>query len=450
MIIRRTFSVCPICFKRIEASLVSREREVFLEKNCPEHGPFSTVVWRGRPEMGDWTGARPEMGADENQACPGGCGLCPDHQQGTCCLLLEVTARCNLSCTHCFAGSSAAAPRADPPLGRVKDWVADIAASGRAFLQLSGGEPTLRDDLPEIVAHAKKSGCEYVQLNSNALRLAEDGDFLKALAGAGLSFVFMQFDGLDDDIYRRLRGRALLATKLRAIENCGRLNIGVTLVPTVVPGVNSGDIGNILRLARSYSPVVRGVHFQPVSYFGRFPKAPDHGDRITLPELLAAIYAQAPDLVPPDSLAPSHCDHPRCGFHGAYLNTDEGLKPLTRPVPGDGCCGPAPAEKNRHFVGQRWQRPPLPAAGQPLIPMAFKSTQNEAGLLNSLDGFLHLARNHSFTISAMAFQDAYTLDLERLRQCSLHVYADGARVPFCAYYLNEAAKYRFHLPLKGI
>jgi len=37
----------------------------------------------------------------------------------------------------------------------------------------------------------------------------------------------------------------------------------------------------------------------------------------------------------------------------------------------------------------------------------------------------------------MAFQDAYTLDLERLRRCSLHVYREGRVIPFCAHYLTS-------------
>ena len=53
-----------------------------------------------------------------------------------------------------------------------------------------------------------------------------------------------------------------------------------------------------------------------------------------------------------------------------------------------------------------------------------------------MEGFLARAKSHGFTITAMAFQDAGNLDIERLRQCSLHVYKDGKHVPFCAYYLT--------------
>jgi hypothetical protein len=56
--------------------------------------------------------------------------------------------------------------------------------------------------------------------------------------------------------------------------------------------------------------------------------------------------------------------------------------------------------------------------------------------LKTLDGFLKFARTFSFTLTSMPFQDAWNLDLERLRKCSLHVFDDGRFVPFCSYYLT--------------
>lgn len=436
--IRATFSVCPICLKRIKARLKTDGTVVRLVKQCDEHGEFSCVVWRGEPGLLKWMSFTPEM--KEPVGCPSSCGLCSEHIQSTCCLLLELTSRCNLECPHCFAESSATTLKPDPSLEVVKKWVSEIAATGRAFLQLSGGEPTLRDDLPQIIRHAKESGCEYVQLNSNGLRLAEDEAYVAALAQAGLSFVFMQFDGTNDDIYTKLRGRKLLETKLMAIDICGRHNIGVTLVPTVVPGVNDCDIGNIIRLAVERSPLVRGVHFQPISYFGRYPLPPQDASRITLPEVLAGIYEQTGDLVPNGSLAASSCDHPRCGFHGAYIKMpDATLKAFTKAKEGGCCPTPLPAENNRHFVGLRWQRPNESCCGNKAsIPMLSNRVDKVLDDINTLDGFLARAKSHSFTISAMAFQDAYTLDLERLRQCSLHVFDNGRKVPFCAYYIGTA------------
>ncbi len=101
----------------------------------------------------------------------------------------------------------------DIPLAKIKEDILALTCPGKTFLQLSGGEPTVRDDLPEIVAYAKNVGCKYLQLNSNGIRLAEDEAYVAALAEAGLSFVFMQFDGTRDDIYRKLRGKPLLELK---------------------------------------------------------------------------------------------------------------------------------------------------------------------------------------------------------------------------------------------
>lgn len=437
---RKTFSVCPVCLKRVAAVLQNEGDTWRMRKECPEHGPFSAVLWRGSPQRQEWTGSAPELAGEECAHCPESCGICAGHKQGTCCVLLEITSRCNLACPFCFAGAGEKHAKADPAKETVRRWIADIAKNGNSFLQLSGGEPSIRDDLPELVRFARESGCRYVQLNSNGLRLAEDEGFVEQLAKAGLSFVFLQFDGMDDAMHTALRGRPLLEKKLRAIDNCGAHNIGVTLVPTVVPGVNDKDIGNIIRFAVQRSPVVRGVHLQPVSHFGRTPQksgatraaVPDQA-RITLPEVYRAVFEQAGDIVPENSIVPSRCDHPACGFHGGYIVGPDGLMALS-PKERAPCCSPSDAaERNRHFVGSRWERP-TPSCCDTAAP------QNTAAPdLNSLDGFLQRARSHAFTISAMAFQDAGNLDLERLQHCSLHVYDQGRVVPFCSYYIfNEA------------
>ena len=96
----------------------------------------------------------------------------------------------------------------------------------------------------------------------------------------------MQFDGVDDEPYKVLRGRPLLAEKLEAIRVCGENGIGVTLVPTVAPKVNDDQIGAIIKFGIEHSPAVRGVHFQPISYFGRYPEPPADENRITLPEII--------------------------------------------------------------------------------------------------------------------------------------------------------------------
>lgn len=453
---KHTYSICPICQKRIPAEREEKMDGIYLVKSCPEHGSFSSIIWRNKLDFAAWRGDRPSVGEHENLKCATCEGLCAEHLRDTCCTLLEVTKRCNMNCTFCFAQPDGGT---DPSLETVKGWIADLTVPGKTLLQLSGGEPTVREDLPEMVAYAKKAGCKYVQLNSNGLRLSEDEEFVKRLSEAGLSFVFMQFDGMTDDVYEKLRHRPMFEIKKKAIENCGKYGIGVTLVPVLVPRVNTDQIGDIIRFAVAQSPKVRGVHFQPVSYFGRIPEFPKDEDRFTLDELMAAVIEQTDGLVLLEHIAPSCCDHPMCGFHGDFIVLpEEKLYPLThykgmKLKTSDTCCCGAeaneseqtkekevldkvtPAEKNREFVGKRWER------GTDLVRVSEESagcSEVEEELdMTDMETFLRRARSHGFTITSMAFQDAGTLDIERLRQCSLHVYQDGKKIPFCARYLSK-------------
>lgn len=414
-LLRKTRSVCPICLRGLEAQLIGTpDGAVRMEKRCPEHGDFSVPVWRGLADFSGWRGGVPPLAEGEGADCPANCAQCRSHPQGSCCVLLEVTRRCNLHCRFCFAG--AALP--EPSFEELRAAIDEILRHGKPLIQLSGGEPTMRDDLPALIRHIRDAGGRWVQLNSNGLRLAEDPAYARELAAAGLNIVFLQFDGVDDAVYETLRGRPLLDLKYQAIENCGRAGLGVTLVPTVVRGVNDQMIGDIVREGVFLSPVVRGIHFQPVSWFGRIPGLPGAAGRYTLDELLFALTEQAG--IPAENLAPSRCDHPACGLHAAFTVNDMlELQPLThRAAAAEQAT--VSAARNRAYIGARWSAAP-PETGAPE---------------GSLDALLDQVGRHGFTITAMAFQDAGNLDVERLRRCSLHVYDRGRLLPFCARYLT--------------
>ena len=55
-----------------------------------------------------WTQHAEPLGPSDGLRCPADCGICADHQIGTCCILLEVTKRCNLRCRFCFANGGTA------------------------------------------------------------------------------------------------------------------------------------------------------------------------------------------------------------------------------------------------------------------------------------------------------------------------------------------------------
>jgi len=435
-----TESVCPVCLRRIPAERVLEDGDVFLVKTCPEHGTTKSIVWRGAPAYRPW-GRNPApisppstCATGVDRGCPFDCGLCPDHRQQSCCVLVEVTQRCNLACPVCFAASGRAA--ADPSLDEVGSWLEMLRASGRMVnIQLSGGEPTVRDDLPDIVALAHSLGFGFVQANTNGLRIADDPAYLRRLKEAGLDCVFLQFDGVTDAVYRRIRGRDLLAVKERAIRNCAALNLGVVLVPVLVPGVNTMQIGDIIHFAIDRMPTVRTVHFQPVSHAGRFPHPPQDSDRITIPEVLRHIEWQTGGMFRTADFRPGTAENPFCSFNGEFvIRSRDDVVPSRAPA-SSCCCGgtdaetdPAgEAEQARRFVARRWA-----------APVETEKTSCCSGTrVDSLDAFL-ADRKHTLCLSGMAFQDAWTLDLDRLRQCYIHVVSPDRRlVPLCAYNLSN-------------
>ena len=428
-ILRRVESVCPDCLERLNGHLVREGDRILLEKTCPEHGSYAATVWKGEPAFDSWF--RPKLPFSggirrpTDRGCPFDCGLCANHSQRTCTALVEVTSRCNLNCPVCFADSGGFT--ADPAPASLDRMFAHIMEqTGGCNLQLSGGEPTLRADLPRIIRSAQAAGFDFIQLNSNGLLLADEPELAPNLREAGLSSVFLQFDGVDDHVFARLRGRGLFEEKCRAIDNLARAGLGIVLVPTVVRGVNLDQLWAIVRFGLDWQPHVRGVHFQPMSYFGRFPTdfRPDH---VTLPELMRGLSDQSRGRVKTADFRPPGCEHALCSFSAKYLQQDDGV--LLRLGSSTCDCRPNSAEqgalKSIRVTARQWRA------------IRQETDANGPESADPLDVFLSRARTHTFSISAMAFQDAWSLNLERLGGCCIHVaQPDGRLVPFCSFNLT--------------
>ncbi len=424
-IIGKTESVCPVCLGITEAYRVLKKDGVYLEKYCPAHGYFSTLIWegdlksylawdRGNRKKDKITGAKPSTGT-----CPYDCGLCTDHIRSGCCVLLELTGRCNLKCPVCFA-SSGENVRPDPTIDEIGGLMDMLMEKGGPYnLQLSGGEPTMRDDLPQIIKLGLEKGFTFFQLNTNGLRLAREPEYAKSLKAAGLSCVFLQFDSLRDSVYKTLRGKPILREKLTAIKNCEKAGLGVVLVPVIAPGINDSEIGAILSFAEKHMPAVRGVHFQPISYFGRCIE--ETGRRITIPFMIREIERQTHGRMKASDFGGGGAENPYCSFHASYLKQPDGrLKPL--PQKGGCCCGGgATSKQSRENVARQW-----------------KGSDGKSAPEGTMDAFINETLDNTLAISGMLFQDAYNLDLDRLKRCYIcETDKDFGMVPFCAYNLTS-------------
>lgn len=287
----------------------------------------------------------------------------------------------------------------------------------------------MRDDLPLIINLAREMGFEHIQVNTNGLRIAEDTEYLKNLKQSGASLIYLQFDGFTDDVYQSIRGKNLLKYKFKTIENCAKVKLGVMLVPTLISGVNDDQIGELIHYAIKKVPVVKGILFQPVSYFGRYPRPPKDEDRITVPDILEAIEDQTNGIIKKDSFIPRKRKESYCAFSGSFFLTIENrLIPMTNYIKAkEAVCAldsqlVLPAEQSRKFINKQWR----------FIDPSSERKENNEGSLQSL---LERIKTHSFSISCKPFQDAWNIDLERLKRCCVHVIsADKRRVPLCIFY----------------
>lgn len=433
-IIGETTSVCPECLQVIPARKVDTGNGIYMEKECPEHGRFRTMIWEGSLESYEKWGENIQR-ADNiphakaaDKGCPYDCGLCENHERRGCCVLLELTSRCNLHCPVCFADAGEG-KGSDTPMEVIAEQMDALMSHGGPFnLQLSGGEPTVRDDLPEIIRMGKQKGFTFFQLNTNGLRLAREEGYGKKLRDAGLSCVFLQFDGLEDEVYKVLRGRPLMAEKLAAIKACEEAGLGVILVPVITPGVNENQVGAILKFAVSHMPAVRGVHFQPVSYFGRCVEA-QGSYRITIPKLLRLVEEQTDGMMTATHFTGGNATNPYCTLQANYLRQPDGrLQPMLHGT----ARAYATSEQARKFVESQWQGAKKTESG-----CCCESTDQMQLDTSSLDEFLRNLHNNTFAVSGMLFQDAWNLDLDRLKRCYiLETDSRYGMVPFCAYNLT--------------
>lgn len=415
-ILYHTISVCPSCLARIPAQVIERGGMIYMTKTCPEHGLSETLIWEddaaGYMSWLEDGGVDPDSlpeSAEEAERMMAESGFELESEVQPCSSALMTTNRCNMNCPVCFTRNHAESVY-EPDLEeciRLIDFYKEKCGSD-ALLELCGGEPTVRKDLPEIAKAAKDRGFTYIQVNSNGKRLAASEKYCRELRAAGVTTVYLGFDGFDEKAFTAKYGENILAQKDRAITNCAAADIAVVLVPCVIPGANDDQLGKIIDYAIERTPVVRGVYFQPVSYFGIYPR--DKVNRITIPEVIRRLEEQTGGRVKGRDFLPGAYESAPCSFQATYLVGNDGkLSPLNR----------------RHK-----REAPLDA---------YKKIRQSTKLLWTP------SRQKVLFIGGMAFQDAGNIDLLRIRRCSVQIIGrDGRMIPLCSKYLTDTEGNKLH------
>ncbi len=465
-----TLSMCPECLALLVARIFERDGKVWIRKVCPRHGEIEEIYWgsyelysKFREWQYDGKGiATPHVPLEA--PCPLNCGLCPRHKSHPALVNLVATNRCDLSCWYCFFFAERAGYVYEPTLEHIK-YMLKRARELRPFpaiaLQITGGEPTLRDDLVEIVKIAKELGYTHVQVNTTGIRLAFDPDLAVQLRNAGTNVIYMSFDGVTP--YTNAKNHWEVPY---ALDNLRKARLPVVLVPTVIKGYNVHEVWDMIRFGLKHIDIVRGVNFQPVSLTGRMPRKEREKYRITIPDVLKEVEKQSEgqvrveDWYPVPSVVPiSHfvealtkqskiefTTHFACGA-ATYLFKDDGeVIPITRFVDVKGFlkflerkAQDLASGKNKYIVMLETILKLRKFVDLSKAPRRLRKGRKILKLLYNIlvrHDYSSLGEFHynALFVGMMHFQDLYNHDVTRVQRCDIHyVTPDGRLVPFCSF-----------------
>lgn len=401
-----TKSLCPTCFKELIAIVVSKESGIYLEKTCPEHGFVSTLIWED--SANNYINWLNNGGIDINDLAQtkelAEQLLSLDNiiakKQNPVSAALMTTTKCNANCPVCFTCTNETYTPKLAECEKMLDGYIQEAGFG-APIEFCGGEPTTRDDLIELAQLTRKKGFNYIQLNTNGFNIAKSLDYALSLKKAGITTVYLGFDGFKAQSYINKYGVDVLNLKLEAIKNCKRAGLAVVLVPCLVSNSNDDQLGKIIEFAKENMPTVKGIYIQPISYFGKYPS--HERIRLTIPKILKLIEEQTEGEIKVEHFQPGALEYPQCSFNGYFMiDKNNRLKAFTkfntyRPQA-------ATAKKNQMLTKKMW----LPS--------------NIMGL----------------SIGGMAFQDIWNIDYYRLSKCTIEIIRkDGSLIPLCAKYVTN-------------
>jgi intein/homing endonuclease len=335
-----------------------------------------------------------------------------------------------------------------------------FAGMGPLLAHNTGGEPTLRPDLIEIIKLAKEEGFDHVQLNTNGIRISQDAGFAQKIRDAGVNTLYLSFDGLTPKTNIKNHWEVP-----GVLENCRKVGLRSVLVPTIIRGQNDHELGDIIKFGVKNIDTVSGVNFQPVSLVGMMPQKEREKHRMTIPDAIKKIEEQTKgqvgkeDFYPVPTVSPitnlieavtgkpkyDLSSHFACGM-ATYLFIDEKsgkYVPITRFVDVEGLLNhlnekaeAIKSGKNKYVTSLRLLYDIRKFVDKEKQPTGLNISKMIYGVIAGKGKYSSLLKVHykSLFIGMMHFMDKFNYDIERVKRCCIHyAMTDGRIIPFCAF-----------------
>jgi 7,8-dihydro-6-hydroxymethylpterin dimethyltransferase len=328
--------MCRTCRDIVPARIFLTEDGVYQQSLCPkcanepvriaaDRDWYLSNVLKSMPDRSPLKGSRPAR-----LGCPRDCGPCSWHATPCQLPIISITNACNLRCPICFTYN-----RTDPEyhisaqeMARTVDWI--VESSGAVdLINITGGEPTLHQGLPEILKCCRRPEIGRITMNSNGIILAQDMDMCRMLADLDV-YVILSFDTLKADVSRRICGKDLVDIKRQAIENLSRAGVRMTLLYVMVRGVNETEIGDLLDMMCANDHIL-GITVQTMTHTGQGGSTWPQRNHIPVDEAVTILCSQSRLRLQFADFTSRPSAHPLC-YLSCYLlkNDDGGLLPLAR------------------------------------------------------------------------------------------------------------------------
>jgi 7,8-dihydro-6-hydroxymethylpterin dimethyltransferase len=507
---RTTDSLCPKCIPEIrkqildgkqdvsilvnerpgevKATIVERNGEVWMTKECPIHGKFEDVMSIDSEffkHLEDTFPGRDIRAHNDKDMHRHGSSTIT-YGRGAV-LTIDLTNRCNMMCDPCFMDANQVGFVHEltwDDITTMLDNAVKIKPRRQMSVQFSGGEPTLSPYFLDAVRYAVKVGFNSTQAATNGIEFAKSKEFAQQAADAGLRYAYLQFDGIGNAANSHRAVGNLFDVKLRAIENLWTAGVDIVPVITLINGVNNEQVGRIIQFALDNPKKISFLSFQPVSFTGRDEEVTDErrfAQRYTLSHLahdvknqtglgepkrdwypisFMSVFSDWADLVhgPEAQWGALTCGcHPNCGIGmGVIIDKEtKEARPVTQFINGDQLAKDiqrvTDAGRSRFLsvLGvtlsfmRNWKPFESPTHFK-LTDMlkkfdkTFNATGRNYGRVGKARTEADIALRRSdrwnfLFIAGMWFQDLFNYDFRRTEQCIIPYATQEGEISFCAY-----------------